>query len=74
MQGCSVGCTIGMLDIAPLSLVHPCSWQVHGVSIAKKTKIPAGVPWLGVRRNTVFLCRTTVRTCPFASHAVSLDV
>ena len=29
---------------------------------------------LWVRRDFVFLCRTTVRTCPFVSHAVSLDV
>ena len=30
--------------------------------------------WFWVQRDFVFLCRTTVRTCPFVSHAVSLDV
>ena len=53
------------------SRVHPCSWQIHRISIAKKA-FQAGVLW--VRRNFVFLCRTTVRTCPFVSHALSLGV
>ena len=50
--------------------VHPCTWQVHGIFVA--FFFQAGV--LQVRRDFVFLCRTTIRTSPFVSHSVSLDV
>ena len=58
------------------SRIHPRSWQVHGISIAKKSffkRVCFGFGCGGISRFYVAR-RTTVRTCPFVSRAVSLDV
>ena len=55
------------------SLVHPCSWQVHRISSTSKAfQEDMVLHW--VWRDFVFFCCTTVRTFPFVSRAVSLDV
>ena len=73
MQGCSVGCTIGVSDVSACRVLQPRNVP-SGVSRTEKKTFSSGYAGLWVRRDFVFLCRTTVRTCPFVSHAVSLDV
>ena len=59
------------------SRVHTCSWKFHGIFIAKKSffkRVCFGFGCGGIFSCFYVARRTTVRTCPFVSPAVSLDV
>ena len=72
VRGCCVGCILVMPEISPFMFIAAASGHM-GLSRTKEMLFRARVFW--VRRNFVFfLCRTstTVGTCPFVSHVVSL--
>ena len=73
VRGCSVGLVVGMSGTAPFVFILVAGRSMGFLQLKTKSMLfQGGVLW--VRRDFVlFSYRRTVRTCPFVSHAVSLD-